>query len=77
MRHFAQGLGINPSAEFAAWKDDCEAHDRRYVDWPAAWRTRCRNAVKFGGAALRNGNGKSSGGSSLPPRLEEVFGGVK
>ena len=47
MRRFARGLGIEPEAEFEAWRDDCAAHDRRYADWPAAWRSRCRNALKF------------------------------
>ncbi|HLH75920.1 MAG TPA: hypothetical protein VKV28_03835 [Candidatus Binataceae bacterium] len=48
MREFAQRLGIEPDEEFAAWRDDCAAHARRYVDWEAAWRNRCRNAVRFG-----------------------------
>jgi|GEM_PF-4679097 hypothetical protein len=48
MREFAQELGINPEEEFLAWRDDCAAHARRYVDWEAAWRNRCRNAVRFG-----------------------------
>ena len=47
MREFAAKFGINPDTEFVAWHDDCRAHGRRYIDWTAAWRTRCRNAVKF------------------------------
>jgi hypothetical protein len=47
MREFATKLNINPDTEFIAWRDDCLAHDRRYSDWTAAWRTRCRNHVKF------------------------------
>jgi hypothetical protein len=54
MREFAAKFGINPDTEFIAWHDDCLAHGRRYIDWTAAWRTRCRNAVKFGaGGASR------------------------
>jgi hypothetical protein len=48
MRQFALRLGIEPETEFEAWRDDCAAHDRRYADWRAAWRGRCRNAVRFG-----------------------------
>jgi hypothetical protein len=47
MRRFAAGLGIDPDTEFEAWRDDCAAHDRRYADWRAAWRGRCRNALRF------------------------------
>jgi hypothetical protein len=49
MRRFAVALGIDPDAEFEPWRDDCAAHDRRYADWRAAWRGRCRNALRFGG----------------------------
>jgi hypothetical protein len=49
MRQFAVRLGIDPEREFEAWRDDCAAHDRRYADWRAAWRGRCRNAPRFGG----------------------------
>jgi hypothetical protein len=48
MRQFALRLGIDPVTEFDAWRDDCAAHDRRYADWRAAWRGRCRNALHFG-----------------------------
>jgi hypothetical protein len=48
MRRFAVALGIEPEAEFEDWRDDCAAHDRRYADWRAAWRGRCRNALRFG-----------------------------
>jgi hypothetical protein len=51
MRQFAASLGIEPEAEFDAWRDDCAAHDRRYVDWRAAWRGRCRNALRFAAAS--------------------------
>ena len=51
MRHFALELGIDPVSEFQAWRDDCAAHDRRYTDWRAAWRGRCRNALRFAGRA--------------------------
>lgn len=51
MREVAVKAGINPEAEFEAWRDDCAAHGRKYIDWPAAWRTRIRNAPKFAGGA--------------------------
>jgi hypothetical protein len=56
MRRFAAEFVIDPEAEFEAWRDDCAAHDRRYSDWHAAWRGRCRNALRFasrGGARPR------------------------
>jgi hypothetical protein len=77
MREFARKLGIDAATEFAAWKDDCAAHGREYVDWPAAWRTRCHNAIKFGKAS--NGNGASAsyrngnGVARAPiPRFEDL-----
>jgi hypothetical protein len=48
LRQFAARLGIDADREFEAWRDDCAAHDRRYADWRAAWRGRCRNALRFG-----------------------------
>jgi hypothetical protein len=47
MREFATKLNINPDTEFIHWQDDCLAHGRQYIDWEAAWRTRCRNHLKF------------------------------
>lgn len=40
MRTYAEMHGVVAGAEFAAWRDDCHAHSRRYADWEAAWRTR-------------------------------------
>lgn len=63
MRRFALALGIDPDTEFEAWRDDCAAHDRRYADWRAAWRGRCRNALRFagrGGARSRGSPAESA-----------------
>jgi len=70
MARFATGLGIDPTTEFAAWRDNCLAHDRRYVDWPAAWRYRCRMAVKF--AAQRNGSVPQPVASAPRPRIRTL-----
>jgi hypothetical protein len=59
------GITIEPDREFEAWRDDCLAHDRRYVDWAGAWRNRIRNAAKF---APSNGNGARA--SSPAPQRE-------
>jgi hypothetical protein len=56
MREFAKAAEIDPDREFEAWRDDCAAHGRRYVDWVGAWRTRIRNAPKFAGRASPNGH---------------------
>lgn len=52
MKKYALDRSINPATEFAAWRDDCLAHGRKYRDWEAAWRTRINNAPKF---ASKNG----------------------
>lgn len=52
MAEYATARGIEPVAEFARWRDDCLAHDRRYRDWDAAWRTRIANAVLWGRSAV-------------------------
>lgn len=51
MKRFADEEHIDAEREFAAWQDDCLAHDRRYRDWQAAWRARIRNAPRFAGPA--------------------------
>jgi hypothetical protein len=50
MRAYAVERDVDADEEFAAWRDDCAAHGRRYRDWEAAWRTRIRNVPKFGAA---------------------------
>lgn len=40
-------LGINPSVEFASFRDHALANDRRCKDWPAAWRNWCRKSIKM------------------------------
>lgn len=60
MRLFALRLNLDPDAEFESWRDDCAAHGRRYADWNAAWRGRCRNALRFG----RGRAGPAAGGSA-------------
>lgn len=52
MKRFADEEHIDAEREFAAWHDDCLAHDRRYRDWQAAWRARIRNSPKFAGPAM-------------------------
>ena len=52
MKSFADQEQIDAEREFAAWRDDCVAHDRRYRDWQAAWRARIRNAPRFAGPAM-------------------------
>jgi hypothetical protein len=47
MKKYAEAVGVDADAEFEAWRDDCAAHQRRYSDWGAAWRTRIRNVPKF------------------------------
>ena len=77
MVKFAHEMDVDPAVEFAAWRDDCAAHDRRYRDWSAAWRTRCRNARKFAGSAARasptNGNALSPGMANLRRRYDEAI----
>ncbi len=74
MREFALELGIDPVSEFQAWRDDCAAHDRHYADWRAAWRGRCRNALRFAGrigAKARASPGESAIEAALR-RLREA-----
>lgn len=55
MRQYALEHGVfDPEDEFMAWKLYCLQHAPKYVDWNAAWQTRCRNYHKFSG----NGSGK-------------------
>jgi tRNA(Ile)-lysidine synthase TilS/MesJ len=54
MRAFAVEYGVDPESEFAAWRDDCAAHDRKYRSWPAAWRNRIRLTLKYGAAKRPN-----------------------
>jgi len=48
LMEYAAGKGIEePEEEFEAFRDYCAANDRKYADWPAAWRNWVRNAVKW------------------------------
>lgn len=61
MRHHAERRGLDPIEELAAFTDHHKAKGTSFKDWQAAWRTWCRNAVRFkqrGGAA--NGAGKAN-----------------
>ncbi len=71
MRQFAARLGIDADAEFEAWRDDCAAHDRRYADWRAAWRGRCRNALRFGARSGQR-NRASPGQSAMDVALRRL-----
>jgi hypothetical protein len=47
-RQFALDGGITDAGlEFGHFKDHHRAKGSRFIDWDAAWRTWCRNAVKF------------------------------
>jgi hypothetical protein len=72
MRQFAAHLGIDADAEFEAWRDDCAAHDRRYADWRAAWRGRCRNALRFRSGARRGNTGGLTGESAMEAALRRL-----
>jgi len=48
MRAYATSREVDPDREFAKWRNDCDAHDRRYRNWPAAWRSRIDHAVDWG-----------------------------
>lgn len=71
MHGFALALGIDPAPEFEAWRDDCAAHDRRYANWRAAWRSRCRNALRFGGRNAARARG-SPGESAMNVALRRL-----
>jgi len=47
MRQYAIDHGVDPASEFDAWRDDCAAHGRKYVDWRAAWRGRIHRVPEF------------------------------
>jgi hypothetical protein len=72
MRAFAARLGIDAEAEFEAWRDDCAAHDRRYADWRAAWRGRCRNALRFGAGVGQRARASPGGESALQVALRRL-----
>lgn len=47
MRAHALRCGVDAESEFEAFKDYHEAQGSRFVSWPAAFRTWCRNAAKW------------------------------
>ncbi len=56
-RAYASARGLNPQDELDAFRDHWTAESRATaskLDWNAAWRTWCRNAVKFKPTAARN-----------------------
>ena len=62
-RAFAANLGV-PDAEIGAFVDHHLAAGNLMASWPAAWRTWCRNAVRFGTAT----------GQPTPPPLLLISG---
>ncbi len=72
MRQFAARLGIDAESEFEAWRDDCAAHDRRYADWRAAWRGRCRNALRFGARSMERTRASPGGESAMEVALRRL-----
>ena len=44
---YAKEKGLDPLDQWEAFHDSALANGRRYADWRAAWRTWCRNAIKF------------------------------
>ncbi len=56
-RAYASARGLNPQDELDAFRDHWTAESRATaskLDWNAAWRTWCRNAVKFKRPSERN-----------------------
>lgn len=49
-RDFAEGLGVDVGAQAGAFCDYHQAHGNLMANWSAAWRTWCRNEVKYGRA---------------------------
>ena len=47
LREYAINHGLDPAVEFENFSDYHLAHGSKFVDWSAAFRTWCRNAVKF------------------------------
>jgi len=58
---FPEGWSID-HPEFARFKDSALAHDRRYADWPAAWRNWQRSPYN-------KSNG--SGGGGTPAKKDD------
>lgn len=61
-REFAAARGV-PDTEIGAFVDHHFGHGNLMASWPAAWRTWCRNAVRFGTAT----------GKPTPPALILAF----
>lgn len=69
MRQFAakHAPGFDVEQETEHFLDSARANNRRYANWPAAWRTWMRNAPKF--------ENPSRGGARQEPSLhEQLFG---
>ncbi len=49
MKTYASESGLNPNAEFEAFRDFHLAKGSVFKNWEAAFRTWCRNAIKFKG----------------------------
>jgi len=48
---YALERGLDVEAELEAFSDYHRMHGNLMADWAAAWRTWCRNSLRFGGAA--------------------------
>jgi hypothetical protein len=71
---YAVELGRDPGSLFQAFTDHHTARGNTMADWYAAWRTWCRNDIRFNGGR-RNGPEKSSSaerGRDLAKHLFEI-----
>lgn len=50
-KDFAESLGVDWATEGPAFADHHAMHGNLMADWHAAWRTWCRNCVRFGRAS--------------------------
>jgi Helix-turn-helix domain len=73
MKAYAVERGINPVAEFEAFRNWAIAKDARYRDWPHAWRTRIDNAPKFGGGARLNGHTAETPMEMIKRKMRETI----
>lgn len=76
MRDDAVANGVpNPEKEFEAWRADCLAHGRKYVNWMAAWKTRIHRYHEFNRGGNSGTRQTESFGERQRRQSTEAIGG--
>lgn len=70
---YARAKNLEPHDEWEAFHDHALANASKYKDWAAAFRTWCRNAVKFQPRSVAGFTGPAPRPAYIPPSQKPEY----